>query len=119
MSLAKQRGKETAVYLCPHCRSENEEMQEDIYIEEVASTENNLLVINKDKIDTIKKSGKFKNDIETYHKNKKTSNNVTPNSGKSIFEKINLSVRTVGIKNTFKRLPYELIPFVLSMFVIV
>ena len=28
MSLAKQRGKETAVYLCPCCRSKNEEMQE-------------------------------------------------------------------------------------------
>ncbi|MBO7677528.1 MAG: hypothetical protein J6S49_08445 [Erysipelotrichaceae bacterium] len=28
MSLAKQRGKETAVYLCPCCRSKNEDMQE-------------------------------------------------------------------------------------------
>ena len=32
----------------------NEEIQEDIYIEEVASTENNLLVINKDKIESYK-----------------------------------------------------------------
>ena len=61
----------------------------------------------KEKVENIKNSNKFKDDIEKYNKRKKESKEETKKSytnNKNIFSKLYLSIHTVGVKPTIKRI---------------